>query len=665
MSTSAQVVGCTLIAFAATPLEFAVGFVFLGFNFGVSWPAFNAMVAAVTTGETRQQYFGINFALVNLGIGVGGIIGGFYADVGDPATFTAIFLADAACMLVPIALLLGPLRHVHARAERPHDADGSEGSYLSILRQPVVLWLTALTFLGTFVGYGQIEAGLPAFARTVSEVSTRVIGIGFAVNTATIVLLQFFVLRRISGHRRTRVLVVMTVLWAAAWLVLGLTGLVPGTAAAAFGVLAFNFVFALGETLLQPTIPAITNDMAPDHLRGRHNAVNAGAFQTHHPGSRRGRVHAQPRLVLGLRVPPRGRLRTHGRARARPRAVDLAGGQRHHRGRHHPAHRPGHRRAGRHRLTGRRRHLRVDREGHVTECAWKHVLASRRGAAAHTRRTRSVVRHSCGSLTDGPARAARRWGSCSPSTATRRRPRRPPTRRDDRLLGDVAVGRRPDAATGLVEHRRRAEQAVGVARDPGELGAGVAGDVGVALALEGGHHLRHRTLGVDHRLGELLADPQALRLGLGVRPHDRAGDHPAPLVDVGALVVEVHDQLGLTLVPQEAHRDRLGHGVGAVLARLVGVVVGVGGVGVVPVDVVAASLLVELAERRAGGVVVLRQGVVSPERSVTSASKPSTLTRGTMVRVSASRTSRACADPPLSERTTSTIASLTTYSSPC
>lgn len=279
VSTSAQVVGCTVIAFATSPLEFAVGFAFLGFNFGVSWPAFNALVAAVTTGETRQQYFGVNFALVNLGIGTGGIIGGFYADVSDPATFSVIFLADAACMLVPIALLLGPLRHVHGRAERPDDEDLAAGSYLAIVRQPAVLWLTALTFLATFVGYGQIEAGLPAFARTVSEVSTRVIGFGFAVNTATIVLLQFVVLRRISGHRRTRVLLVMTALWSLSWLILGLTGLVPGTVAAALGVLAFNAVFALGETLLQPTIPAITNDLAPDHLRGRYNAVSAGAFQ--------------------------------------------------------------------------------------------------------------------------------------------------------------------------------------------------------------------------------------------------------------------------------------------------------------------------------------------------------------------------------------------------
>ena len=77
-------------------------------------------------------------------------------------------------MLVPIFLLLGPLRHVQGLAEKPTDADAAAGSYLAILRQPAVVWLTALTFLGTFVGYGQIEAGLPAFARSVSEVSTRV-----------------------------------------------------------------------------------------------------------------------------------------------------------------------------------------------------------------------------------------------------------------------------------------------------------------------------------------------------------------------------------------------------------------------------------------------------------------------------------------------------------
>jgi MFS family permease len=280
LATTAQLIGCVILAFATTPWLFALGFLFLGFNFGISWPAFNALIAAIVTGEARQQYFGINFALVNLGIGLGGIIGGLYADVTNPTTFTVIFLADAACMLVPIGLLLGPLRHVHGRAERPADAGDDSGSYLTILRQPAVLWLTALTFLGSFIGYGQMEAGFPAFARQVSQVSTGVIGFAFAVNTVVIVALQFWVLRRIRGKRRTRVLLVMLALWSVAWISLGLTGFVAGTAAATAGVIVFHALFALGETMLQPTIPAITNDMAPDHLRGRYNAVNAGAFQT-------------------------------------------------------------------------------------------------------------------------------------------------------------------------------------------------------------------------------------------------------------------------------------------------------------------------------------------------------------------------------------------------
>ncbi|MDF2574161.1 MAG: hypothetical protein K0S05_1073 [Agromyces sp.] len=275
---AAMIAGCTLLAFATHPAAAAVGLVLIGVNFGVSWPGFNALVAAVVEGDLRQQYFGVNFALVNLGIGVGGIIGGFYVDVDSPETFTVIFLVDAISCLVPAALLLGPLRHVRTQAE-PSEEAPTAGTYREILRQPPVLWLTLLTFIAMFIGYGQMEAGFPAFARQVAEVSTRVVGLAFAVNTAVIVLLQFTVLNRISGRRRTRVMWVMALVWACSWLILGAAGLLPDSVAAVVGVLAFMGVFAFGETLLQPTVPAIYNDLASDHNRGRYNAINAAAFQ--------------------------------------------------------------------------------------------------------------------------------------------------------------------------------------------------------------------------------------------------------------------------------------------------------------------------------------------------------------------------------------------------
>jgi MFS family permease len=274
----AMVGGCTLLAFATHPAVAGVALVLIGLNFGVSWPGFNALIARVVGGELRQRYFGVNFALVNLGIGVGGIIGGFYVDVHRPETFTTIFLVDAASSLIPMALLLGPLRRVRTQAE-PTDETRAEGGYREILRRPAVLWVTLLTFIAVFIGYGQMEAGFPAFAREVADVPTRVIGFAFAVNTAVIVLLQFVVLNRIAGRRRTRVMIVMAAVWALSWLILGAAGLAPGTLAGAIGVLAFMGVFALGETMLQPTVPGIYNDLASDHNRGRYNAINSAAFQ--------------------------------------------------------------------------------------------------------------------------------------------------------------------------------------------------------------------------------------------------------------------------------------------------------------------------------------------------------------------------------------------------
>ena len=350
---AAMVAGNVLVAFATTPPAAAVALMLIGINFGVSWPAFNALIAAVVEGELRQKYFGVNFALVNLGIGVGGIIGGLYVDVSDASTFTTIFLLNAVTALIPAVLLLGPLRRVHGRAQHPLDAEtAATASYRVILRRPGVLWLTGLTFVATFVGYGQFEAGFPGYARQVAEVSTQVIGLAFAVNTAVIVLLQFVVLTRISGHRRTRVIAVMAVIWAGAWLIVGGTGLVPGSVLAALGLLSFMGVFALRRD-------AAPADGAGDQQRPR-GRPHAGPLQRDQcrgvPGWRdrrtgRGRVPARARPRGAVHRPHDARLPSHRRDGLRPRAADARGGQRHHRAGTRPAGTS----TGSRRRTGRRR----------------------------------------------------------------------------------------------------------------------------------------------------------------------------------------------------------------------------------------------------------------------------------------------------------------------
>jgi MFS family permease len=270
--------GSAIDRFGARPI--LMGALLLsGAAFGVTWPGFQSLIATVVPVELRQRYFGVNFTLLNLGIGIGGIVGGMLVDVERLATFQAIYLADAVSYLPALCLLTVPLRHVAGRVDHPHGEAPAKVGYLEVARRPAVATLMLLSFVSSYVGYSQLNAGMPAFARAVGEVSTRGLGLAFAANTLVIVVLQLFVLQRIEGRRRTRVIAVMGVVWAFSWIFLGMTGFVSGTVGATLLVAACASVFAFGETLLQPTIPALVNELAPDHLRGRYNALSSGTFQ--------------------------------------------------------------------------------------------------------------------------------------------------------------------------------------------------------------------------------------------------------------------------------------------------------------------------------------------------------------------------------------------------
>ena len=272
-------VGQTMIAFADNIVTTTVAIAIIGAGFGMGWPTSQALISSVVPSAIRARYFGVNFSLLNLGIGIGGITGGLVADVHHLMSFQLMYLGDAVSYVPSLFLMLVPLRHIGGPVPAPEDSSGEDVTYLQVLRAPGMRTLCALFFVSAFVGYSQLNAGMPAYSRVIGEVSTRGLGFAFAANTVVIVLLQLVVLQRIEGRRRTRVIVVMSAVWATSWALLAASGISPGTMSATLFVGACASVFARGETLLQPTMPAIVNDLAPDHLRGRYNALTAGVFQ--------------------------------------------------------------------------------------------------------------------------------------------------------------------------------------------------------------------------------------------------------------------------------------------------------------------------------------------------------------------------------------------------
>src|SRR4051812_25952083 len=133
-----QVVSNALLAFASSELAAASALVLSGAAFGVTWPGFQTLVATVVPADLRQRYFGVNFTLLNLGIGIGGIVGGMFVDVERVGTFQTIYLADAVSYLPGLFLMTVPLRHVAGRPEHPHGEAPARIGYLEVARRPAV-----------------------------------------------------------------------------------------------------------------------------------------------------------------------------------------------------------------------------------------------------------------------------------------------------------------------------------------------------------------------------------------------------------------------------------------------------------------------------------------------------------------------------------------------
>jgi MFS family permease len=268
---SMSIAGAVVLAYATGPAPAAVGVALMGLGGAGLWPAGSALVAELVPSEARPRYFGLSFALLNLGIGIGGIAGALIVRTGHPGTYQALFLGDAVTFLVFVIVLLS-LGHVGGAQPAAAGDEGAPTSYLRLAREPAFRRMVVLQLVIVLTAYSQLDAAFPAFARQLGT-STRVVGLSFAVNTAVIVAGQMWVQRRTARLRRTRAYTVSMAWWAAAWVVLAVADRLPAGAWVAAAMFVYMAVFAVAEMIQSPLMPAIANDLADAHLRGRYNAA--------------------------------------------------------------------------------------------------------------------------------------------------------------------------------------------------------------------------------------------------------------------------------------------------------------------------------------------------------------------------------------------------------
>ena len=231
----------------------------------------STLYARVSEPDQRQRVFGLHFMLLNLGLGAGGVVAALIVNPSKPGSFALLYGIDAATCLVYLAVIAS-LRGIGVGAVAAARPEDQRVGYRSVFAdRTLVVLAVAATALLTF-GYGQLEVGVPSYLTIVGGLPPSAVAVFYAANTAIIVVAQLFVIRLIAGRSRTRIAALVGLLWAACWAILGVAIGFPPTVAIAIACLA-AIVFGIGETLWSPVAPALVNDLAPEHLRGRYNAV--------------------------------------------------------------------------------------------------------------------------------------------------------------------------------------------------------------------------------------------------------------------------------------------------------------------------------------------------------------------------------------------------------
>ncbi|QXE39248.1 MFS transporter [Streptomyces sp. GMY02] len=267
--------------------------VLLGAGTAVMQPALATMIVWCSTPSTRTRAFATQFFLANLGLGVGGLIGGQIVDEDRAGSFTLLFSVEALMFLVLAgtaatvrlprpASVVGAASTSASAASAASAKDSAEsgakntGGLRAMLRHRAMVQLCVLGFVLFFACYGQFESGLAAYGTEAAGIDPATLGVALAANTAVIVVAQFVVLRLVERRRRSRVIAAVGLIWTVAWLMAGYAGLGHGSATMATAAFISTYaLFGLGEAMLSPTVAPLVADLAPVSAVGQYNSAFA------------------------------------------------------------------------------------------------------------------------------------------------------------------------------------------------------------------------------------------------------------------------------------------------------------------------------------------------------------------------------------------------------
>ncbi|HET9322419.1 MAG TPA: MFS transporter [Gaiellaceae bacterium] len=252
------------LAVASTPTQAFLAAASAGIGNGALLPSQSTLLASLAPRELRHRSTAVSRVAANLGVALGGAIGGLVATHGLNG-FVALYLVNAATYLLYVAILVVAVR---GEARRERVAAG----YRRLIRDRPFVRLALTDIAVVAVGWGVFTWIVPAYAREEIGSSPRLIGMLLFANALTVVLAQIPVAKLSEGRRRAPTMALAALVFVAACLlVVGADFLRPSYASVV--LLAAAVTVGVGECCHTTVLMPLTADLAPATLRGRYMAA--------------------------------------------------------------------------------------------------------------------------------------------------------------------------------------------------------------------------------------------------------------------------------------------------------------------------------------------------------------------------------------------------------
>ncbi|HEX7255884.1 MAG TPA: MFS transporter [Gaiellaceae bacterium] len=251
------------LAFAESPPTALAAAALAGAGNGALSPSQSALMTALAPRELLHRASAVSRVAVNVGIGLGGALGGLVAGFGLKG-FMALFLANAATYVVYVAILVATVREDVPAAR-------VVGGYRRLLRDRAFVHFALTNIVLIAVGWGVLAWLVPPYAEELG-LAPGLIGLLFLANAATVVLAQVPIVKWAEGRSRVGALALGAGAWVGACV---LAVLAPGgtPTAAYLCLVAAAVAFGLGECLHATAFLPLVADLAPPELRGRYMAA--------------------------------------------------------------------------------------------------------------------------------------------------------------------------------------------------------------------------------------------------------------------------------------------------------------------------------------------------------------------------------------------------------